>query len=76
MKLDSIFGFFKNPQIHKFLIIGLFNGIVVLILTEIFTSYLGIFYLISALISYEISIVSSFFMNDKWTFGNILKTSN
>jgi dolichol-phosphate mannosyltransferase len=75
MKLDSIFGFFKNPQIHKFLIIGLFNGIVVLILTEIFTSYLGIFYLISALISYEISIISSFFMNDKWTFGNILKTS-
>lgn len=75
MKLDSIFGFFKNPQIHKFLIIGLFNGIVVLILTEIFTSYLGIFYLISALISYEISIVSSFFMNDKWTFGQSLKIS-
>lgn len=75
MKLDLIFDFLKNPEIHKFVIIGLFNGIIVLILTEIFTSHLGIFYVASALISYEFSIISSFFMNDRWTFGSILKTN-
>lgn len=75
MKFNSIFDFLKNPEIYKFIIIGGFNGILVLILTEIFTSYFGIFYVISALVSYEISIVSSFFMNDRWTFGSVLKTS-
>lgn len=75
MRINSIFDFLKNPQIYKFLIIGLFNGILVLFLTGIFTSYFGIFYVISALISYELSIMSSFFMNDKWTFGNTLKIS-
>jgi len=75
MNFNSIFDFLKNPQIYKFLIIGLFNGILVLFLTGIFTSYLGIFYVISMLISYQLSIISSFFMNDKWTFGQSLKIS-
>jgi len=75
MRLNSIFDFLKNPEIYKFVLIGLFNGIIVLSLTGIFTSYLGIFYVASALISYELSIISSFFMNDRWTFGHFLKTS-
>ena len=75
MRINSIFDFLKNPQIYKFLIIGLFNGILVLFLTGVFTSYFGIFYVVSALISYELSIMSSFFMNDKWTFRNTLKIS-
>ena len=64
MRLNSIFDFLKNPEIYKFVTIGLFNGIIVLFLTGIFTSYLGIFYVASALISYQLSIISSFFMND------------
>ena len=75
MRLNSIFDFLKNPEIYKFVTIGIFNGIIVLFLTGIFTSYFGIFYIASALISYELSIISSFFMNDRWTFGHILKTS-
>ena len=75
MRLNSIFDFLKNPEIYKFVTIGLFNGIIVLFLTGIFTSYLGIFYVASALISYQLSIISSFFMNDRWTFGHFLKTS-
>lgn len=75
MKFNSIFDFLKNREIYKFIIIGGLNGILVLILTEIFTSYFEIFYVISALVSYEISIISSFFMNDRWTFGYVLKTS-
>jgi putative flippase GtrA len=75
MVLNSIFNFLKNPQIFKFLLIGFFNGIIVLFLTGIFTTYLDVFYVISALISYEISILSSFFMNDKWTFTYSVKTS-
>lgn len=75
MRLNSIIDFLKNPEIYKFVLIGLFNGIFVLSLTGLFTSYFGIFYLLSALISYELSIVSSFFMHDKWTFGYFLKTS-
>ncbi len=75
MKFNSIFDFLKTPEIYKFVTIGLFNGILVLFLTGILTSYLGIFYVASALISYELSIMSSFFMNDKWTFRNSFKTS-
>jgi len=75
MIFNSIFNFLKNPQILKFLLIGFFNGILVLFLTGIFTTYLEIFYVFSALISYELSILSSFFMNDKWTFNHSTKTS-
>lgn len=75
VRLNSIFDFLKNPEISKYVAVGIFCAIMLLFLTEIFTSYLGIFYVASALISYELIIILGFFMNDKWTFGHVLKTS-
>ena len=51
------------------------NAFLVLSLTIIFTSVFEIFYVISAIVAYEISIIVSFFMHDKWTFVNVKKTS-
>ena len=68
MKFNSLIFFLQRPEIYKFTIVGACNGILVLILTIFFTGFLNIFYLFSVLIAYEIAIISSFFMNDKWTF--------
>lgn len=73
MKFNSLFIFLQRPEIYKFVIVGICNGILVLFLTNILTDLLNIFYLFSVLIAYEISIISSFFMNDKWTFNKIKK---
>ena len=75
VRLNSIFNFLKNPEISKYVAVGIFCVIMLLFLTGIFTSYLGIFYVASALISYELIIILGFFMNDRQTFGHVLKTS-
>jgi len=75
MNKDSLFAFIKNPEIYKYITVGSINAILILTLTIIFTSVLGIFYVISAVISYELSIILGFFMHDKWTFVNVKKTS-
>jgi len=75
MKFNSIREFIKDPEIYKYVTVGVLNAGLVLLLTIVFTSGMGIFYLISAIMAYEISIIVSFFMHDKWTFGKIKKTS-
>jgi len=76
MKFNLIKKFIKDPEIYKYVIVGASNAGLVILLTILFTSVIGIFYLISATMAYEISIVVSFFMHDKWTFGKIEKTSH
>ena len=73
MKFNSLFFLLQKPEIYKFVIVGICNGIIVLFLTDILTDFLNIFYLFSVLVAYEISIISSFFMNDNWTFNKIKK---
>ena len=75
MNRDSLLAFLKNSELYKYLIVGIGNAFLVLSLTIIFTSVFEIFYLISAIAAYEISIIVSFFMHDKWTFVNVKKTS-
>lgn len=75
MNLKSLLIFLKNPEIYKYIIVGSINGILVIVLTVILTSLIGIFYVISVLIAYEVSICVNFFMHDKWTFNNIKKNS-
>jgi dolichol-phosphate mannosyltransferase len=75
MKFNSLFLFLKRPEIYKFSIVGISNSILVLSLTAFFTEFLHIFYLFSVLFAYEVSIMSSFFMNDNWTFSQIKKSS-
>jgi len=76
MNFNSLLCFLQKPEIYKFAIVGICNGILLLILTGFFTSFLNIFYLISVLIGYEISVISSFFMNDNWTFSKVKKISS
>jgi len=75
MNRDSLLAFLKNSELYKYLIVGIGNAFLILSLTIIFTSVFEIFYVISAIAAYEISIIVSFFMHDKWTFANVKKTS-
>jgi putative flippase GtrA len=76
MNFNSLLCFLQKPEIYKFTIVGICNGILLLILTSLFTSFLNIFYLISVIIGYEISVIASFFMNDNWTFSKVKKISS
>jgi|MDSW01.2.fsa_nt_gb dolichol-phosphate mannosyltransferase len=76
MNFNSLLCFLRKPEIYKFAIVGICNGILVLILSGFFTSFLNIFYLVSVLIAYEISVISSFFMNDNWTFVKVKKLNS
>jgi len=75
MKFNFLLKIRNNPEIFKFFIVGLIGAVLVLIFTIIFTSYLGIFYVISTAIAFEISIVWGFIANDKWTFSGVKKSS-
>ena len=75
MKFNFLLEFAKNPEIYKFLIVGIIGSLLVLFLTIVFTSVFGIFYVISTALAFEISIVLGFFANDRWTFSQVTKTS-
>jgi len=66
---------FKKPEIYKFLLVGAIGSLILFFLTIFFTSIFEIFYVISTVIAFEISLIWSFFINDKWTFGKSKKTS-
>ena len=61
-------------EIHravKFMVVG-FTGVVVNVGFLFFlTERFGLYYLLSGLIGIEASIISNFFLNDLWTFGDI-----
>lgn len=72
--LESLLEYIKNPQIYKFMIVGIGSAIFVLVFTVVFTSMLHIFYAVSVAILIEAAIIWGFFVHDKWTFGNLPKT--
>lgn len=76
MNFNSIFLFLRKPEIYKFALIGFFNMILVLALTAFFTEFFNVHYLFSVLLAYEVSIITSFFMNDHWTFNQMPKKSH
>ena len=63
----------KNPQIYKFMIVGIVNAILLLGLTLFFTDYLNIFYFFSSIIAYEITIILGFIVHEYWTFVKVKK---
>lgn len=65
--------FINNPEIYKFLTISIFGAISVLLLTILFTSFFGIYYVISTTIAFEFTVIWTFFVNDKWTFSQVHK---
>ncbi len=52
----------------KFCLVGASGTLVYLGLLSLFTEVFGLFYIISAAISYETSIITNFALNDIWTF--------
>jgi len=68
--------FLKKPEILKFLVVGIFGAFSVLILSIVFTSVLGIFYVISVGIAFELTLIWAFFVHDKWTFAHFEKTTS
>ena len=75
MKLDCLFKLLKNPEFLKFFSVGIVSSLLLLGLTAFFTDILQIFYVLSAFIAFEISLIFSFFLNDKWTFTTTQKTT-
>jgi putative flippase GtrA len=65
----------KSPEIFKYILVGFFGSISVLLLTILFTSYFDIFYAYSVIIAFELSLLWGFFVHDRWTFSNVKKTS-
>ena len=63
----------KNSQIYKFIIVGIANAILLLVLTIFFTEYLNIFYLFSSIVAYEITIILGFIVHEYWTFVKVKK---
>lgn len=56
----------------KYCIVG-FTGIIVnMLVLYFFTDILGIFYILSSMISYEVSIITNFLINDIWTFKEVI----
>jgi len=75
LNFGNLVAIIKNPEIYKFLIVGIIGAVIVLIFTIFFTQFFGIFYVISTVIAFEISQIWGFFANDRWTFSKIKKTS-
>ena len=71
--IKRLFNYFWQPKyitILKFCIVG-FSGIVINnSLLYILTEFGKLFYLISASIAIETSVVSNFIFHDRWTFKN------
>ena len=67
--------FIKNPQMYKFLIVGIITNLISLVFIAILTSVFQIFYAFSVLISLEVFTFISFFIHEKWTFSNIPRST-
>ena len=59
----------RDPEIYKFLTVGAVNAIILIGLTIVLTDQLNIFYLHSSIISFEMTIIIGFFINNFWTFS-------
>ena len=75
MNFRSLIKLVRNRKIFKFLTISIFGAFTVLLLTILFTSFFGLHYVFSTTIAFEVSVIWTFFANDKWTFFQVNKTS-
>ncbi|MDE2588584.1 MAG: GtrA family protein, partial [Patescibacteria group bacterium] len=76
MDIKSIKSVLKNQEIYKFATVGIIGTPIVLLITAILTSMLGIFYAISAIIALEIWTIIGFFIHERWTFSSAPKNTN
>ena len=74
--INNFLQYVKKPEIYKFTIVGICSAIFTMIMTVVLTSFLGIFYALSVSISIEMAIVWTFFVHEKWTFVQVIKTAS
>jgi len=77
--LNNLFGYFfykKNvlEQFFKFAIVGIIGTVVNLLFLYIFTDLFEIYYLISAMFSFVISLTNNYILNKIWTFKEKIKS--
>jgi putative flippase GtrA len=75
MKFDFLNNFIKDPQMYKFLVVAAGSASTGLLLIIFLTSFLGIFYAYSVLITLEFFVFVNFIIHEKWTFADIPKSS-
>lgn len=73
LALDRYFGS-RAEALHKyakFASVGAFGALVNTMLLYVFTDVAGLHYLLSAVLAIEFSIISMFFLNNRFTFENV-----
>lgn len=59
----------------KFIIVGGLGAIVNLIVFYLLVKYLSLWYIFSAIISFLVAVTNNYFLNKKWTFAMVVKSS-
>jgi len=59
-------------RVLRYLLVGIMGILICTAVLWLFTDVLGLFYMVSAIIAYEVSIISNFLMNDVWSFGDLV----
>jgi len=60
-------------QAFKFAIVGVVNTLINLVVLYIFTEFLGVYYLVSAVFAFIVAVTNSFILNKIWTFKEDIK---
>jgi putative flippase GtrA len=64
----------KIETVIKMIQFGSVGGLMIILNVEILcllTNFLGVYYIISAILSYLLLTALSFFINEKWTFNSV-----
>jgi dolichol-phosphate mannosyltransferase len=62
----------KYKQVIGFAIVGAIGTVINIVALYAFTEYIGLFYVLSALLSIELSTINNFILNDYIVFGKII----
>lgn len=60
-------------EFFKYALVGVTGTVINLLFLYIFTSVLGIYYLLSATFSFIIAVTNNYFLNKVWTFGEKIR---
>jgi putative flippase GtrA len=62
------------PQLRKFVVVGAVAAVIQLILLWLFVEFLGLSYLVGAVVAIEITIILNYVLNNAWTFRSARNT--
>lgn len=59
-------------KLIKFGLVGASGSVILLGITYLLTEYAGLFYLISYAVGFFSAVINNYFLNTRWTFGQIV----